>query len=59
MWSEANKKRARKMIKEGRMIEAGLAKVRGAKNGGEWFKTALVRKELIIPPIYTRGISGK
>ena len=47
------------MIKEGRMIEAGLAKVRGAKNSGEWFKTALVRKELMIPPIYTRGISGK
>jgi len=48
-WSEANKKRARKMIKEGKMTKAGLAKIREAKSNGEWFKTAPVKKELIIP----------
>lgn len=48
-WSEANKKRARKMIKEGKMKKAGLAKIREAKNNGEWFKTAPVEKELEIP----------
>ena len=48
-WSEANKKRARKMIKEGKMKKVGLAKIREAKNNGEWFKTAPVEKELEIP----------
>ena len=48
-WSEANKKRATKMIKEGKMKKAGLAKIREAKNNGEWFKTAPVKKELEIP----------
>ena len=48
-WSKANKKRARKMIEEGKMKKAGLAKIREAKNNGEWFKTAPVEKELEIP----------
>jgi len=48
-WSEANKKRARKMIKEGKMTEAGLAKIIEAKKTGEWFKVATHRKKLVIP----------
>lgn len=48
-WSEANKKRARKMIKEGKMTKVGLAKIREAKSNGEWFKTAPVKKGLVIP----------
>ncbi len=48
-WSELNKKRARKMIKEGKMTEAGLLRIEEAKKSGEWFKTAPVRKELVIP----------
>lgn len=48
-WSEANKKRVRKMIKEGKMKKAGLAKIREAKNNGEWFKTAPVEKKLEVP----------
>jgi len=48
-WSEANKKRARKMIKEGKMTEAGLAKIREAKKTGEWFKETPTKKELVIP----------
>jgi len=48
-WSEANKKRARKMIKVGKMTEAGLAKIRETKKSGEWFKIASPRKELVIP----------
>jgi uncharacterized protein YdeI (YjbR/CyaY-like superfamily) len=35
-WSELNKKRARKMIKEGRMTDAGLAKIKAAKKSGLW-----------------------
>jgi uncharacterized protein YdeI (YjbR/CyaY-like superfamily) len=49
-WSEANKKRARKMMRNGKMTEAGLTKVREAKKSGEWFRTPPVRKELVIPP---------
>ena len=48
-WSEANKKRARKMMNEGKMTKAGLAKIREAKSNGEWFKTAPVKRELVIP----------
>lgn len=49
-WSEANKKRARKMMKEGKMTEAGLTRVWEAKESGEWFKTTPARKEVVIPP---------
>jgi len=49
-WSEANKKRARKMIREGKMTEEGLAKIREAEKSAEWFRTSPVRKELVIPP---------
>ena len=48
-WSEANKRRVRKMTEVGKMTEAGLAKVKEAKKTGEWFKIAPVRKELVIP----------
>jgi len=49
-WSETNKKRARKMIKEGKMTKAGLAKIEEARKSGEWFKTAPTRKEPAISP---------
>jgi len=45
-WSELNKKRAEKMMREGKMTEAGLAKIRIAKNDGEWFKTTPPRRDL-------------
>ena len=48
-WSEANKRRARKMIKEGKMTEVGFARIREAKKNGEWFKAAPIKKELAIP----------
>lgn len=48
-WSEANKKRSRKMIKEGKMTKGGLAKIREAKSNGEWFKTVPIKKGLVIP----------
>jgi uncharacterized protein YdeI (YjbR/CyaY-like superfamily) len=48
-WSESNKKRAEKMISEGRMTEAGMAMVNDAKKSGEWFKSNIVPKNLMIP----------
>ncbi|HUT34764.1 MAG TPA: YdeI/OmpD-associated family protein [Planctomycetota bacterium] len=35
-WSELNKRRAERLIKAGRMAEAGLARVAEAKASGEW-----------------------
>ena len=35
-WSNANKKRVEKIIKDGKMTELGLAKVQAAKKSGNW-----------------------
>jgi uncharacterized protein YdeI (YjbR/CyaY-like superfamily) len=48
-WSELNKKRAEKMMEAGWMTEAGLARIKEAKESGEWFKAPLSRKELVVP----------
>ncbi|MFQ6084488.1 MAG: YdeI family protein [Candidatus Aminicenantia bacterium] len=37
-WSELNKKRTEKMIREGRMTEFGLVKIDAAKKAGYWDK---------------------
>ncbi len=49
VWSESNKKRAEKMVREGRMTEVGLAKVEEAKRSGEWFKSHTHPKEFFVP----------
>ncbi len=49
-WSEANKRRARRMMREGKMTEAGLGKIREAEKSGEWFRIPPARRELVIPP---------
>jgi len=49
-WSELNMKRARKMIRKGRMTKAGLAKFKEIeKNIKERLKTKPSKKKLIIP----------
>ena len=50
IWSELNKKRAEKMIKQGRMTEAGLIKSQKAKENGEWYKTTSKIDRPAIPP---------
>jgi uncharacterized protein YdeI (YjbR/CyaY-like superfamily) len=49
IWSQRNKKRVCKLIEEGRMTDAGLAKVREAKANGQWNKAA-VREDITIVP---------
>ena len=39
-WSQLNKKRAEKLIRQGLMCESGLAKVTEAKESGVWEKSA-------------------
>jgi uncharacterized protein YdeI (YjbR/CyaY-like superfamily) len=49
IWSEQNKKRVAKLIQEGRMTEAGLARIEEAKANGQWEKAA-EREDLTMVP---------
>jgi uncharacterized protein YdeI (YjbR/CyaY-like superfamily) len=49
VWSETNKRRVRKLIKQGRMTEVGLAKIREAKANGEW-RAATLREDTTNVP---------
>ncbi len=49
VWSETNKRRVGKLIKQGRMTEAGLAKIKEAKASGEWRAAALREDTTNIP----------
>ena len=49
IWSETNKKRAERMIEQGRMTDAGLAKIKEAKKNGEWHKATLREDTTNIP----------
>jgi len=59
-WSELNKKRTEKMIQEGRMTGAGLAKIKAAKKSGKWEQSARAfsLEELVIPPELIRVLSA-
>lgn len=39
-WSDANRERAERLIRDGRMTEAGLAKIEAAKRDGSWTRIA-------------------
>jgi uncharacterized protein YdeI (YjbR/CyaY-like superfamily) len=56
-WSEPNKKRAERMIREGRMTEAGMAFIREAKQSGEWSKAPIEKGELEIPPFFKEALA--
>lgn len=56
-WSESNKKRAQKMIKEGRMTGAGMALIREAKQRGEWPRHPVEKREVAIPPFFKDALA--
>jgi uncharacterized protein YdeI (YjbR/CyaY-like superfamily) len=56
-WSPLNKKRANKMIKEGRMTEVGLAKIKTAKKTGLWDEDARPRISLDIPLEFAKALA--
>jgi uncharacterized protein YdeI (YjbR/CyaY-like superfamily) len=59
-WSMANKKRAEKMVREGKMTEFGLAKIREAKDSGKWFEalvSARYRNKLVIPSYFKDALA--
>ncbi len=57
IWSEQNKKRVAKLIQEGRMTEAGLAKVDEAKANGQWAKAAVREDVTVVPPELTAALA--
>ena len=57
VWAESNKKRVQKMISQGRMTEAGLAKIKQAKDSGEWHN-ATQRETLEIPPDLKKALAA-
>jgi uncharacterized protein YdeI (YjbR/CyaY-like superfamily) len=56
-WSELNKKRAGKMIKEGRMTEAGFSKIQIAKQTKRWDQHARPKIDFDIPLELTNALN--
>ncbi len=58
IWSEQNKKRVGRLIQEGRMTEAGRARIAEAKANGQWEKAAIREDVTIVPPELTAALAG-
>jgi len=58
IWSELNKKRVRKLIKEGRMTPAGLASIKEAKANSQWAKAAAREDITVVPAELTRALAA-
>jgi uncharacterized protein YdeI (YjbR/CyaY-like superfamily) len=56
-WSGLNKKRANKMIKEGRMTDVGLAKIQTAKKTGLWDQDAGPQISFDVPPEFAKALA--
>ncbi|UCG44772.1 MAG: YdeI/OmpD-associated family protein [Candidatus Bathyarchaeota archaeon] len=57
-WSETNKKRARRMLKAGRMTKTGLERIDDAKSTGEWLRTAPPQTELEVPKFILSALTA-
>ena len=57
VWSQLNKKRANKMIKQGMMTEAGLAKIKAAKKNGCWNQEARPQISFEVPPEFAKALA--
>ncbi|MHC4194258.1 MAG: YdeI/OmpD-associated family protein [Planctomycetota bacterium] len=56
-WSKLNKRRANKMIKEGKMTDVGLAKIQAAKKTGLWAQDARPQISLDIPAEFAKALA--
>jgi uncharacterized protein YdeI (YjbR/CyaY-like superfamily) len=56
-WSESNKKRVAKMIKQKRMTKAGLDRINAAKANGQWDKVIKVEKDFEMPEELSQMLS--
>jgi uncharacterized protein YdeI (YjbR/CyaY-like superfamily) len=57
IWSELNKQRVGRLIEEGRMTEAGIARVNEAKANGQWDKAAVREDTTLVPPELTAALA--
>jgi uncharacterized protein YdeI (YjbR/CyaY-like superfamily) len=58
IWSEHNKRRVAKLIKEGRMTPAGQVRIDEAKANGEWDKAAVREDITVVPEELTEALAG-
>ena len=56
LWSDLNKKRVNKVIKEGRMTEHGLAKITAAKASGLWDRDPRAGLDLNMPDAFANAL---
>jgi len=57
-WSEHNKKRVKKMIRQGKMTKAGMDKVNAAKINGEWNRTIVAEINFKMPSELSQLLSA-
>lgn len=57
-WSESNKKRVEKLIREGKMTKIGLAKIEAAKRTGKWETPVTSRQEFKMPPELAEALAS-
>ena len=57
-WSKRNREHAERLIREGRMAEAGLVQVRAAKADGRW-ENAYTASELKVPADFLAALEDK
>jgi uncharacterized protein YdeI (YjbR/CyaY-like superfamily) len=58
IWSQANRARVEKLIAQGRMREAGLAKIDQAKANGEWYREFSNDEGPIVPADLIDALKG-
>jgi uncharacterized protein YdeI (YjbR/CyaY-like superfamily) len=56
VWSASNKKRVRKVIKEGRMTEHGIEKIKAAKKSGKWYEDDKPEISFTMHPLFSEAL---
>ena len=57
-WSALNRKRVAKMLKAGRMTEAGLSRIKAAKKNGMWNRDGKTPRSLEMPSEFVEALAG-
>ena len=57
VWSESNKKRVKKVIKEGRMSEYGIEKIKAAKKSGKWYEDQRPEVSFTMSPLFSEALN--
>jgi len=57
-WSESNKRRVKRLIKNGLMTEIGMAKVKEAKESGRWDKTGRPQIPFELPEDFKAALDN-